>query len=717
MKPGQVALAPTACRRCRERKVRCSHEQPECAKCVRLGLECSYPEPPDRRLIAARRKRSTRSTPHEPRDTTTTPDLLARQSSEYIIQHEPPPRTSQTTGHPPELHISDAAKKLLQDTYFACAFNSSLTIHLPTFEQAIEQGTVPKHTLLAMYALAANFLVSSSSRGRKHYAVMRGLDNLGAVSETWALKAGKMALQEADQPTLYMIQTCQILSLYWFSKGDPRRNTMFSGIGYRAVRSIVIESKEMLCPGIFQPNGIEAEKMRRLFWASWITNVINSDHYTPGSAADTLVLTLPLPVSENAFLWSTEEPLATISQSSSKSQPTRNREPSIMAEIMKILMIWARIRDHIDMRRSFPHYEAWVNAFSLQKEISNWASQLPADLSYSKRNLYHQLVVKEQPIYVFLHALYHQCCLVLNSSLVPHFSGLSFTGDMPLEVVQISAAVALRSAQALSDLSAHLVALEWDPTQIAPFVGYCMYVAASVQMSVLPRNSESGDTRWTRLTHCLKLLELMKPYWAVLDRLWARISRLYDSQYSQLANTRTAAVPATPVAEELAQNEYLATPKRGTGSLDEPLENSVLHYSLRKLQRNPASSSSTQGLERAFSPSATVRSVADHMMQREDGASSYRQQQQQFERRGTDTMAPTISPTLFPMQLTNPHSSIHTPFAENQLQKDSFESNTPFPGFLTSLLPLHTNSVDENDWFQLDMQNSAQARQALNEFF
>ncbi len=114
---------------------------------------------------------------------------------------------------------------------------------------------------------------------------------------------------------------------------------MIQGIGYRAVRAIALDSKDTLSP--LQSPRIEAETLRRLFWASWITNVINSDHYTPGSAADTLVLTLPLPASEHAFLWGTEEePLATISQSSGKSQLTGIGEPSIMAEIMKILMIW-----------------------------------------------------------------------------------------------------------------------------------------------------------------------------------------------------------------------------------------------------------------------------------------------------------------------------------------------------------------------------------------
>jgi hypothetical protein len=171
------------------------------------------------------------------------------------------------------------------------------------------------------------------------------------------------------------------------------------------------------------------------------------------------------------------------------------------------------------MRRKFPQKEAWFNAYILQKEISTWASQLHPDLQYSKRNLYHQLVVKQQPVYIMLHALHHQCLLVLNSSLVPHFSGIAMPQDMPAEVVRVSAAVVMQSARALSDISAHVVALEWDPTQIAPFVGYCIYAAASVQMSTLPRRSSPNSPIGENLTNCMKLLKLMKPYWAVTDRL------------------------------------------------------------------------------------------------------------------------------------------------------------------------------------------------------
>ena len=179
----------------------------------------------------------------------------------------------------------------------------------------------------------------------------------------------------------------------------------------------------------------------------------------------------------------------------------------------------ARIQDHIDMRRRFPQKEAWVNAFLLQNELSTWTSHLHPELVYSRRNLYHQFVVKQQPVYAMVHALHQQCSLVLNCSLVPHFSGLTLTPDLPLEVVRVSASVALKSAEALSDMSAHLMALEWDPNQIAPFVGYCMYVAGSVHISVLSRQREPDNTAYENFKRCLKLLKLMKPYWTVLDRL------------------------------------------------------------------------------------------------------------------------------------------------------------------------------------------------------
>lgn len=42
--PERKKRAPTACRMCKNRKIKCSNDRPKCLSCVRLQCECVYPE-------------------------------------------------------------------------------------------------------------------------------------------------------------------------------------------------------------------------------------------------------------------------------------------------------------------------------------------------------------------------------------------------------------------------------------------------------------------------------------------------------------------------------------------------------------------------------------------------------------------------------------------------------------------------------------------------
>ena len=126
-----------------------------------------------------------------------------------------------------------------------------------------------------------------------------------------------------------------------------------------------------------------------------------------------------------------------------------------------------------------------ADLFELEGQLSTWLTLLPESFVYSKRNLYQQVVVNQQPVYIFAHAIYHQCRLVLHSSLVPQFSGLHLRDRIPPEATILSARIAIKSAQEISQLSADLLALDWDPAQVAPFVGYCMYASASIHLTHL----------------------------------------------------------------------------------------------------------------------------------------------------------------------------------------------------------------------------------------
>ena len=128
--------------------------------------------------------------------------------------------------------------------------------------------------------------------------------------------------------------------------------------------------------------------------------------------------------------------------------------------------------------------------------------------------------MEQQPAYIFVHALHYQCCLVLHSSLVPQFSGLSIDASVSVEVVSVSARVALRNAQAISELGSDLIALDWDLSRIAPFVGYCIYVSASIHIVFLfSRNEALAALARIRLISNLKVLSAMKGSWSNLERL------------------------------------------------------------------------------------------------------------------------------------------------------------------------------------------------------
>lgn len=50
-----------------------------------------------------------------------------------------------------------------------------------------------------------------------------------SLSRQWALQAGGLILPKIDQPTLEIVQVCQVLGLFWFAVGEVQRHSMFTG--------------------------------------------------------------------------------------------------------------------------------------------------------------------------------------------------------------------------------------------------------------------------------------------------------------------------------------------------------------------------------------------------------------------------------------------------------------------------------------------------------
>jgi hypothetical protein len=234
--------------------------------------------------------------------------------------------------------------------------------------------------------------------------------------------------------------------------------------------------------------------------------------------------------------------------------------------------------------------------------------------------------------------MYHQCRLVLHSSLVPRFSGITLETAVPGEAVRLSAHIALNSALAISQIAADLLALEWDAAQMAPFLGYATYVAASVFISLIFANdAKLKKSSRTGLAHSLRLLRQMKPYWSNLDKLvspsknlfyrlgeiilsgrqWARIHSLYEAQAKEALCTIDTTEPDGP-SDEL---DTLAGTKRDIQGLNEPLADSMLEYSLRRVRRTVSVNDKSPTAKR-FEAACRLDEVADMLEQQAQQSST-----------------------------------------------------------------------------------------------
>jgi len=410
-----------------------------------------------------------------------------------------------------------------------------------------------------------SFLCNSSPLAEQNRDILRPFGDIKALGRQWAVRAGREILQDIDQPTFEKIQTCEVLTLYWFSAGESQRNTMFSGnknmalapqmvnvklivfnpgIAYKAACTLGIDRRDFTNAGSAsfssqtESEWHNLEAIRRCFWAVWFTQCINADHSATGLPQSERVLSLPLPIADAAYNDLTEQPLITISEiyHQPNSRPVQqSAAPSIMAELMTLMMSWYGIllkllaisnmcrrdtRGHIRSIHRSSATEWMARLFEIEGQLSKWLAQLHETFKYSKRTLYEQLVVNQQPVFVFVHALYHQCRLVLHSSLVPKFGGLRLPEAIPSEATSLSARIALISAQKLSEIGTDLLALDWPTSQIPSFVGYCMYVSASIHITLLSsRDPSLSAIARSHLISSLKVLVSVKMYWTNLERL------------------------------------------------------------------------------------------------------------------------------------------------------------------------------------------------------
>lgn len=122
------------------------------------------------------------------------------------------------------------------------------------------------------------------------------------------------------------------------------------GIAYMTACTLGLDFRDST-PSLPAPNSsaapdeewLDAEKMRRCFWAVWFTQCINADHTSMRSYYIDRIMDLPLPIDETSFSQRARPQsytFANVLNGSTSVQPRQTDNTSIMAELMILILHW-----------------------------------------------------------------------------------------------------------------------------------------------------------------------------------------------------------------------------------------------------------------------------------------------------------------------------------------------------------------------------------------
>lgn len=134
-----------------------------------------------------------------------------------------------------------------------------------------------------------------------------------AIGSLWSEQASQKALMNADKPCIELIQSCQILGMYWFAKAETIRTDMHTckymfwnlyciqlvvlilatAIAYRACR--LLHLHQVLGKGSVADWSADRDRGMRCFWACWLTKCASQENAKFQVDCWTDVIGCPLP--------------------------------------------------------------------------------------------------------------------------------------------------------------------------------------------------------------------------------------------------------------------------------------------------------------------------------------------------------------------------------------------------------------------------------------
>ncbi|KAJ6787267.1 hypothetical protein PWT90_05860 [Aphanocladium album] len=551
---------PLACTSCRNKKVRCSGEQPSCKNCAQVGRQCTY-NTTSRRGIFRHSLRSIQTLQSE--QDLQASDGVDLEPNFHFSESLPCPSSQQTgpavddktktqaescetapnsgnlldlrnTLHAtagddgPELPAKDLQAHLF-DVFFEHVHGEPFyLLHRPSCMAQLRNHTLPKVLIMSVCAVSARFsrdprLISGSC--------------LSSAGDKWATQARKICKGRQEQPDLVILTCLILLCMQDVHDGYHDRGWSLSGQAIRMAFALRLHEDLRRDPetmnGEHSLNFRDRETRRRAMWACILVDRLTSLYLHRPVFIYEATIEVPPPVSERFFELDGSIPIDLLENAPntewdvfSDLAASRHRDNlGVTTLMMKSLMICRQtimLRSRLDTAPvSGPSQKDLSQLKVLASEADALQAILPAQLGWSDANAQKQLAGAALSHYTILHLSIAMSSIFICQSAV-HIPKLNSATVTCVRAKTTMAAQMLVAARLISRVLSQVETLK--PATFSPFAGYCALLSMRVQSPYLTNTNsrvkdEAEKNIATGLHYLRRLAQLWRPFDLIVDHI------------------------------------------------------------------------------------------------------------------------------------------------------------------------------------------------------
>ncbi|KAH7250243.1 fungal-specific transcription factor domain-containing protein [Fusarium redolens] len=377
-----------ACISCHSRKARCSGHMPSCDRCRSQGIECVYRPSKRARITMRGEGRSPQSQEGDRED--------GHNDSDPGLTD--PASTATPQGFAPDVPFPDESFDALIGRTFNKFFNH--VHHIPMFsflhraslEGRYNTGKVEKALLLALIGITS--YLTDMGPGMKEYGE-RCIDDAEAL-----------IFADYTRPSTIKVQALVLIIKHRIlSKRSPSAFMLLSIASRYAAALRLNHEAPNLC-------FLAQESRRRLMWALYCIDSGVSGGYRDYSLWSADKIHVGLPCNERNFEFDLPQPTERLIHDPDKPRNPQAEDVGSLALHIRIQHMRRRIMEfsrRVMLSRNTKPDELQAGIWGLQKDLSDFATHLPASFQFSESSLRLRAYSPRICTFIMIHVWWHQC--------------------------------------------------------------------------------------------------------------------------------------------------------------------------------------------------------------------------------------------------------------------------------------------------------------------